>query len=372
MFLDSLRDGPLGGRRAVPGAGAVRPQPQCPRHGRRAAVRAARLRARRADGGSGPRTCVGPGPYVRTRRRSPSRRRTSAMRACSATAWHPSRPSGRGERSWWLGQLVEAAPLDGWRAAASGAVTRRRSWRCRWRTTGRTSCTPPGAGRPCGSGTPTGRGRCWVRRARRPGGRRPAGGSSRRAGEAADRTCPPTERAGGWPSSSRRTACPRRSSCSACARCRGPSRSGGRWSTRWTSRGTRAVIPWSFSGVMGLAERCLDPAEADRLDVLTAVTGRAGGRVTGRRRLLVGGVPAPGRHPAPARDDARGTHPATHATTCERRRPGGRCRPDDRQADGHGTARRTAHGHGPACQDPAATPGRRPTRRARPGHAPRT
>ncbi|MEU6057602.1 DUF5691 domain-containing protein [Streptomyces sp. NPDC047097] len=27
--------------------------------------------------------------------------------------------------------------------------------------------------------------------------------------------------------------------------------------------------PWSFSGVMGLAERCLDPAEAERLEVLT-------------------------------------------------------------------------------------------------------
>ena len=30
--------------------------------------------------------------------------------------------------------------------------------------------------------------------------------------------------------------------------------------------------PWSFSGVVGLAERCLDPAAADRLDMLTAVT----------------------------------------------------------------------------------------------------
>lgn len=29
--------------------------------------------------------------------------------------------------------------------------------------------------------------------------------------------------------------------------------------------------PWSFSGVMGLAERCLDPAEATRLDALLAV-----------------------------------------------------------------------------------------------------
>ncbi|MFE0734046.1 DUF5691 domain-containing protein [Streptomyces sp. NPDC058855] len=31
---------------------------------------------------------------------------------------HP--PSGRGERSWWLGQLVEAAPLDTWRARFGG------------------------------------------------------------------------------------------------------------------------------------------------------------------------------------------------------------------------------------------------------------
>nr|WP_246494421.1 DUF5691 domain-containing protein [Streptomyces zagrosensis] len=29
--------------------------------------------------------------------------------------------------------------------------------------------------------------------------------------------------------------------------------------------------PWSFSGVMGLAERCLDPALADRLEILTAL-----------------------------------------------------------------------------------------------------
>jgi hypothetical protein len=28
--------------------------------------------------------------------------------------------------------------------------------------------------------------------------------------------------------------------------------------------------PWSFSGAMGLAERCLDPREADRLELLTA------------------------------------------------------------------------------------------------------
>lgn len=32
----------------------------------------------------------------------------------------PKPPSGRGERSWWLGQLVEAAPLDGWHARFGG------------------------------------------------------------------------------------------------------------------------------------------------------------------------------------------------------------------------------------------------------------
>ncbi|PWS44164.1 hypothetical protein DKT74_12775, partial [Streptomyces sp. ZEA17I] len=49
----------------------------------------------------------------------------------------------------------------------------------------------------------------------------------------------------------------------------------------WTGPLGRAVVdaldiardggsyPWSFSGVMGLAERCLDPAEADRLEILT-------------------------------------------------------------------------------------------------------
>lgn len=30
--------------------------------------------------------------------------------------------------------------------------------------------------------------------------------------------------------------------------------------------------PWSFSGVMGLAERCLDPAEAGRLEALTSAS----------------------------------------------------------------------------------------------------
>ncbi|MFK8848627.1 hypothetical protein [Streptomyces sp. Ac-502] len=52
----------------------------------------------------------------------------------------------------------------------------------------------------------------------------------------------------------------------------------------WTEPLGRAVVdaldiardagsyPWSFSGVMGLAERCLDPDAADRLAMLTTLT----------------------------------------------------------------------------------------------------
>lgn len=47
--------------------------------------------------------------------------------------------------------------------------------------------------------------------------------------------------------------------------------------------------PWSFSGVMGLAERCLDPEEVVRLDGLTAAVEEPEGSApgaggTGRRR----------------------------------------------------------------------------------------
>ncbi|MFF0744385.1 DUF5691 domain-containing protein [Streptomyces sp. NPDC004111] len=39
--------------------------------------------------------------------------------------------------------------------------------------------------------------------------------------------------------------------------------------------------PWSFSGVMGLAERCLDPGEANRLEVLTTTPEEAEGATPG-------------------------------------------------------------------------------------------
>ena len=39
--------------------------------------------------------------------------------------------------------------------------------------------------------------------------------------------------------------------------------------------------PWSFSGVMGLAERCLDPADAERLAPLAAVPDETEGEAPG-------------------------------------------------------------------------------------------
>lgn len=68
-------------------------------------------------------------------------------------------PAGRGERSWWLGQLVEAAPLGIWTTRLRGHTPTRivtlpvaDGW-------GR-SCTPPGAGPRCGSRTPNGLAHC--------------------------------------------------------------------------------------------------------------------------------------------------------------------------------------------------------------------
>ena len=151
----------------------------------------------------------------------------------------PKPPAGRGERSWWLGQLVEAAPLDCWRQRFGGrsaeeivALPVADDWRKELHA-------------------------AWCRaavRQRDPGWSRALLGSPS-APEAggpgavslAERsrllgTLDADERAGGWPGSSGPTGCRRRSSCSGCARCRGPGASAGRWSTHWTSPGTRGAI----------------------------------------------------------------------------------------------------------------------------------
>ncbi|WP_225836091.1 DUF5691 domain-containing protein [Streptomyces sp. NK08204] len=177
-------------------------------------------------------------------------------------------PTGRGERSWWLGQLVEAAPLgtwprrlggrtpqeivalpvtDGWQgelhAAWCRAAVRQRD--AEWSKALLGSPSAPEAGGPGAVSL--------AERAKLLG------------------TLPPGERAE-W--------------VAGFIAAHGLSEAFqllGVCAVPWAPPLGRAVVdaldiardagsyPWSFSGVMGLAERCLDPAEAARLDGLLAI-----------------------------------------------------------------------------------------------------
>ncbi|MFD3436056.1 DUF5691 domain-containing protein [Streptomyces sp. NPDC058685] len=179
----------------------------------------------------------------------------------------PTPPTGRGERSWWLGQLVEAAPLtvwaerlggrtpqeivalpvaDGWgeelHAAWCRAAVRQRD--ADW---SRALLGPPGTPPQTGPGT-----------------------SSLAERSKLLATLPEEQRAA-W--------------VAQFIAAHGLSEAFqllGVCEVPWSEPLGRAVVdaldiardagsyPWSFSGVMGLAERCLDPAEASRLDLLTA------------------------------------------------------------------------------------------------------
>lgn len=179
----------------------------------------------------------------------------------------PTPPAGRGERSWWLGQLVEAAPLDSWQARLGGrspeeivalpvlddwadelhaawcrAAVRQRDARWSGALLG-----APGASPATGPGTPS---------------------LAERAKLLA--TLPAGDRAD-W--------------VAAFIAAHGLSEAFqllGVCAVPWAGPLGRAVVdaldiardagsyPWSFSGVMGLAERCLDPAEASLLELLTA------------------------------------------------------------------------------------------------------
>ncbi|MEU6535084.1 DUF5691 domain-containing protein [Streptomyces sp. NPDC047000] len=177
-------------------------------------------------------------------------------------------PAGRGERSWWLGQLVESAPLGTWPARFGGrsphavvALPVADDWRtelhaawCRaavrqqdteW---ARALLGSPSAPQSAGPGAVS-----LAERAKLLG------------------TLEPAERAG-WVAGFIAT--------------HGLSEAFqllGVCAVPWAGPLGRAVVdaldiardagsyPWSFSGVMGLAERCLDPAEAARLDGLLAV-----------------------------------------------------------------------------------------------------
>ncbi len=179
----------------------------------------------------------------------------------------PRPPAGRGERSWWLGQLVESAPLHAWQHRFGGRTPQEivalpvgDDWKdelhaawCRAAVRQRDAAwsrallgapsTPPATG---------------------------PGTSSLAEREKLLATLEDGERAE-W--------------VAAFIAAHGLSEAFqllGVCTVPWAEPLGRAVVdaldiardagsyPWSFSGVMGLAERCLDPGEADRLEILTA------------------------------------------------------------------------------------------------------
>lgn len=177
-------------------------------------------------------------------------------------------PAGRGERSWWLGQLVEAAPLATWSARLGGRSPREivalpvaDDWQgelhAAW-------CRAAVRQRDAG----------WARALLGVASAPEAGGPG--AVSLAERakllaTLPADERAE-W--------------VAGFIAAHGLSEAFqllGVCAVPWAEPLGRAVVdalniardagsyPWSFSGVMGLAERCLDPAEASRLDGLLAI-----------------------------------------------------------------------------------------------------
>ncbi|MFH9587771.1 DUF5691 domain-containing protein [Streptomyces luteogriseus] len=177
-------------------------------------------------------------------------------------------PAGRGERSWWLGQLVEAAPLATWSRRLGGRTPREivalpvaDEWQGELHA-------------------------AWCRAAVR---QRDAEWSRALLGE------PSAPDAGGPGAVSLAERAKLLGTLGAAERAEwvagfisahGLSEAFqllGVCGVPWAAPLGRAVVdalniardagsyPWSFSGVMGLAERCLDPSEASRLDALLAV-----------------------------------------------------------------------------------------------------
>ncbi|MGV9255480.1 DUF5691 domain-containing protein [Streptomyces sp. NPDC003697] len=177
-------------------------------------------------------------------------------------------PSGRGERSWWLGQLVEAAPLGTWSARLGGRTPQEivslpvaDDWQSELHAAWCRAAVRQGDAR-------------WARALLGAPSAPEAGGPG--AVSLAERakllgTLGPAERAD-WVAGFIAT--------------HGLSEAFqllGVCAVPWEEPLGRAVVdalniardagsyPWSFSGVMGLAERCLDPSQASRLDGLLAV-----------------------------------------------------------------------------------------------------
>jgi hypothetical protein len=185
----------------------------------------------------------------------------------------PKPPAGRGERAWWLGQVVEAAPLSLWREHLGGRGPEdilalpvadqweedlHAAWRraaARQRDVGWARALTGGPGAPLPRGT---------------------------AVAAKLLAVLPEEERAEWTArfiEARGLS----EGFRALAVCGRP----------WPDRLGRAVVdaleiardagsyPWSFSGVMGLAERCLDPDGADRLAPLAAVPDEPDGAAPG-------------------------------------------------------------------------------------------
>ncbi|MFD4629912.1 DUF5691 domain-containing protein [Streptomyces sp. NPDC058284] len=180
----------------------------------------------------------------------------------------PKPPTGRGERSWWLGQLVDAAPLATWQPRLGNrtpaeivALPVADDWRSELHA-------------------------AWCRAAVR---QRDAVWSRALLGAPAS----PDAAGPGAVSLAERAkllaslpAAERADWVAGFIAAHGLSEAFqllGVCAVPWAGPLGRAVVdalniardagsyPWSFSGVMGLAERCLDPAEAVRLEALTAV-----------------------------------------------------------------------------------------------------
>ncbi len=179
----------------------------------------------------------------------------------------PKAPAGRGERSWWLVQLVEAAPLGGWSARFGGraaeeivALPVADDWQGELHA-------------------------AWCRaavRQRDAAWARALLGTPSAPEAAGPGAAPPTERAKLLTTLG---AVERAEWVAEFLATHGLSEAFqllGVCAVPWSPALGGAVVdalnlardagshPWSFSGVMGLAERCLSPAEAGRLDTLTA------------------------------------------------------------------------------------------------------
>ncbi|WP_234899901.1 DUF5691 domain-containing protein [Streptomyces filamentosus] len=177
-------------------------------------------------------------------------------------------PAGRGERSWWLGQLVEAAPLSCWPARFGGrtpeevvALPVADDWRAELHA-------------------------AWCRAAVR---QRDAGWSRALLGDPSTppATGPGTSSLGERAQLLTMLAAEERARwVAAFVAAHGLSEAFqllGVCAVPWAEPLGDAVIdaldaardaggyPWSFSGVMGLAERCLSPAAARRLESLAAL-----------------------------------------------------------------------------------------------------